>query len=113
MGAGSPGFGRDELARSIGSRELKLRAPQMSLGDLPNGSPQHATDCATESGGPHSGLPRDFAKQTAELWHDYAITGDPGGGGGRKAVFRQKYKSNLSYGKFLANGVISTLCIRF
>jgi hypothetical protein len=77
----------------------------MSLGDLANGSPQDATDFATKSGGRHSG------RQTGPGSGTIVRDGVTPPGGVRKAVFRQKYKSNLSYGKFLANIVISTLCI--
>jgi len=55
MGAGSPGFGRDELATSIGSIPVEAEASQRSLADLTNDTARDATDFATEIGRRHSG----------------------------------------------------------
>jgi hypothetical protein len=52
----------------------------MSLGDLANGSPEDATDFATEIGGGHSGVATDFAMRTGSSGRIMRqLEGPPGG----------------------------------
>jgi hypothetical protein len=75
IGAGSQDSAADVTGPGESDRQkLKLRAPQMSLGDLANGTTQDATDFATGIGGGHMGC-HGFRHANCRLWHDYATTG--------------------------------------